>query len=180
MRKPKRNNVPEKTTAACMDATETIGTDMAADDTGIASQEEDTNVVEIKKQYRKQELSPSDKFWLLRIIFTNWLDKLTPSEYMVLMFIWQRTILWGKLSEFIKYRHFLNGIPGEISRLPLKERRLQQILKSLEKKGAIKRQSRMYGSWYSIDFDWNPTKTARRRVPRKSQNDGSHKNTKQV
>ena len=137
-------------------------------------------LVEMPKKKFKQELSASQKFWLLRMIFSEWLDKLTPSEFMVVMFIWQRTILWGKGREFIKFRHFLKGIDGEIRPLPLKQRRLQQILKSLVQKGVIERRTRVYGSWYNINYEWKPGRTARRRVKKKPQSERAHKSAKQV
>ncbi|AGH97822.1 hypothetical protein [Micavibrio aeruginosavorus] len=110
------------------------------------------------KPYKGEKISPSDKFWSLRMIHNTWIKKLTPSEYMVLMFIWNRTIFWGKAREFIKYRHFTDGIPSTISGLPLKERRLKEILDNMQKKKCITRNRTPYGSWYAIDFNFEANK----------------------
>jgi DNA-binding MarR family transcriptional regulator len=137
-----------------------------------------TEVVELqdyRAQQPQQGMPAKDKFLSLRIIAGKWFDRLTPSEFMVVMFIWNRTIFWGKEKEFVKYRHFLKGIPEVIRPLPIKERRLQQIIRGLEKKGVIKRETRVYGSWYSIQHDWEPQKTARRKSKKKQRVIGTHK-----
>lgn len=92
------------------------------------------NVVNLQTNY-DQELTPSTKFWALKKIHQEWFDRFTPSEYMVLMFIWNRTIFWGKQSEFIYFRHFTEGIPNVIKPLPFKKARLSQIIKSLQERG---------------------------------------------
>lgn len=111
------------------------------------------NIVNLQTNY-DQELTPSSKFWALKKIHQDWLERLTPSEYMVLMFIWNRTIFWGKQSEFIYFRHFTEGIPDVIKALPFKKSRLSQIIKSLQDRGIIYRSRQMFGSYYSINFDW--------------------------
>lgn len=113
-----------------------------------------SQLIELNQNYR-EEFSASDKFFTLRVIQQDWLRKLTPSEYMVLMFIWSRTIYWGKEKEFIFYRHFLKGIPRVISALPFKKARLSQILKSLEEKNFVIRERIPSGSFYKLSFSSN-------------------------
>ena len=47
---------------------------------------------------------------LLRHIHANWIGVLSPAEYRLLMFIFDRTIMFGKLREAIPIRHFIQGI----------------------------------------------------------------------
>lgn len=108
-----------------------------------------------------------EKFEMLKHISQVWLDKLTPSEFMVVMFIFQRTYFWGKTVEFIKYRHFTEGIPNVIRPLPIRARRLQQIIKALEQKNIILREQKLYGSFYMLNSFHRPTKSAKRRSKRK-------------
>ena len=74
-------------------------------------------------------------------IIRYWMKYLSPSEFMVLMFIVDRTLGWQKFSEVITRRHMLKGIAsgGTIYHLgtSLSASTLDKILNSLEEKGVI-------------------------------------------
>ncbi len=110
-----------------------------------------TNVVNFSEDY-SSEYSGSDKFWTLKRMHM-WTKELTPSEYMVLMFIWNRTVFWSKKEEYISFRHFRNGIPGTIAGLPFGKSRLSEIIKSLQDKKIIERDMKPWGSRYKIKFN---------------------------
>ncbi len=101
------------------------------------------------------EFTPSQKFETLKIMQKIWIGRLTPSEFHVVFFIWCRTVFWGKGTEFIKYRHFIEGIPDVIDGVPFAERRLKDILDALVKKEILFRDITQTGSFYTLDFEWD-------------------------
>lgn len=46
----------------------------------------------------------------LRTILREWMPKLSPSEFVILMFVFDRTIGWSKNAEYIPRTHFLKGV----------------------------------------------------------------------
>lgn len=109
----------------------------------------------ILAELHKQTLTASEKFNLLEKINRDYLPLLSPAEYTVLMFIFARTIQWGRKAEFIRQKHFLEGIPDTIGPVPIKERNLVTIIQKLVGKGIVIREINKNGSWYAINFDWN-------------------------
>lgn len=103
-------------------------------------------------------------------IIRYWMKYLSPSEFMVLMFIVDRTLGWQKFSEIITRRHMLKGIAsrGTIYHLgtSLGASTLDTTLNSLEEKGAISRRAVMRGTTkyveFSINMDWEPRELPRR------------------
>lgn len=73
----------------------------------------------------------------------EWSGKLTGNEYLVVRFIFDRTIRWNKRSEFIYSRHFLEGVyskSGDMIRcgLQLTENTLRKCIKRLKELGLLK------------------------------------------
>jgi hypothetical protein len=104
-------------------------------------------------------------------IIRYWMRYLSPSEFMVLMFIVDRTFGWQKFSEVITRRHMLKGIAsgGTIYHLgtSLGASTLDTTLNSLEEKGVISRSALMRGTVkyveFSLNLDWEPFELPRRR-----------------
>jgi hypothetical protein len=108
------------------------------------------NVVTIK-----QKLSPLDRQALLESIW-QWTRNINSTEFQIVLFIYMRTIFYGKKSEFILLRHFLNGVPNtKIGPISVKRRQLQQTLQKLLRCGLIERKPQNSSYRYNINFEWD-------------------------
>lgn len=85
---------------------------------------------------------------------------LTPAEFKVLMFIFDRTVGYKKHAESIPYRHFLDGVwsQGSLHSVGcgLGESTLKRALRGLVEKGVIERGrgQNFYGTYYTINYEW--------------------------
>lgn len=80
--------------------------------------------------------------YALNHIHAHWSPQMTTTEFSVVLFIFQRTYRFNKLSEYIPVRHFLNGITARNGRViappvHIKRRMLLYVLNRLEKAGFI-------------------------------------------
>ncbi len=82
---------------------------------------------------------------------------LTPAEYLVLMFIFERTCSFKKLREKIPLRHFMHGVRDRrrqivTTRIGLSKAKLLEALRHLQNKGVVysECESRGGASWYEI------------------------------
>jgi hypothetical protein len=104
-------------------------------------------------------------------IIRYWMRYLSPSEFMLLMFIVDRTFGWQKFSEVITRKHMLKGIAsgGTAYHLgtSLGASTLDTTLNSLEEKGVISRHALMRGTVkyveFTINMDWEPGELPSRR-----------------
>lgn len=103
---------------------------------------------------RSRELSPVDKLDLRQQITRNWIGLVSPSEYMVIDYIFDRTVMWGRISQRITLREFKNG--NKLNRgLSLSERTISSSIKSLLVKGLITSVgSKRVGNSYALAIDW--------------------------
>lgn len=122
-----------------------------------------STVIEFPAKNIHKEFSASAKFESLKIIHSEWLADLSPSEYKLVCFIWQRTIYWGKKREAISHRHFLEGITnrktGEIVQKPtgLSKQSVISAINSLEEKGVLSRTQRGQNAFtYHLNLGWMP------------------------
>jgi hypothetical protein len=107
------------------------------------------------REYNRNEISAAKKFETLKILNLNILTHLSSAEAKVLMFIWHRTVYWGKTSEYIPRRHFMDGVGEVAAPVGVSLRGLINALASLEKSGVLKRwKAGNGGSYYSINFAW--------------------------
>ncbi len=91
-------------------------------------------------------------------MITSWMQFiLGDKEYRVLLFIYNRTYLWGKAEDWIAEKQFLQGIKGYISPLQMSRTVLYRALNTLQEKGILhKRQEggKRGPTFYSINHDW--------------------------
>lgn len=80
----------------------------------------------------------------------------SPSEYMVLMFVFDRTVGWGKLVERVKLRHFESGIEGVTCGTGMPSKTVRRALSALVEKQTLVRTRGRDGDTYGINFDWKP------------------------
>ena len=112
---------------------------------------------------QRQDFSTAEKLELLDRILSQWIGAVSAAEFAVIMFIYRRTVAWGKKKELIVRRHFLEGIfkndTGECIQAPLtiKQTTLKLTLGSLEKRGIIFRERRPGDlSWFQLNTEWSP------------------------
>ena len=86
-------------------------------------------------------ISAVENLQYLKIILRKWMKDLTASEFMVLMFIFDRTIGWSKKVESIRMGHFLKGVhhQGRVIRCQINmcESTIRNSLQSLKRKKYI-------------------------------------------
>lgn len=99
---------------------------------------------------------------MLRFLLRKVRPHVTPTELVVLMFIFDRTYTYGKVSEVISVEHFLNGVEwnGEVLAAPtgLKRSQLFDVLKRLCDNVIILRKTdkRSNRTLYMINPIWSP------------------------
>jgi hypothetical protein len=117
----------------------------------------------------RQEFIPNppdalDDLTWLRYIGRYWMKYLKPSEFMLLMFIADRTLGWQKEEEIITRRHMMKGVVS-LSKAyhlgtSLGASTIDNALNSLERKKMISRRPVMRGMTryieYTINSDWTP------------------------
>lgn len=96
---------------------------------------------------------------LARVITREWMKELSPAEYMVLMFIFDRTIGWSKNVECIPTSHFLSGVHRGAQcyhcGLSISRNTLKRVLANLTERGIISAASAVgKPNSYGINFDW--------------------------
>lgn len=85
----------------------------------------------------------------------EWMSSLKPTEYMVLSLVFDRTIGWGKPSERITIRDFVEGKRNATCGTSLSRRTVIAVLAALAKRGVLMRRGRD-GNVYEINFAWEP------------------------
>ncbi len=106
--------------------------------------------------------NPLEQREWLKVLLRVWRPALSASEFLVLAFIFDRTILWGKTWEVITHHHFLDGVctrdgtcyaPG----LDLSRPTLTAALARLKALGAIHTQPARDGrTGYALNLSWKP------------------------
>jgi len=95
-----------------------------------------------------------------------WQGHLTPFEFAIIRFIFDRTVGWGKEWERIPLRHFTEGVISKDDkchgRSCLKPTAVKAALASLSEKGAILIQHESNCNHYSLNYEWTPMKTPKR------------------
>lgn len=118
----------------------------------------DGTIVQLKT---KDEFTAAGKFQALAAL-SMYAAVLPPFDFIVLQFVWMRTVFWGKKKEYIPARHFLNGVwneqegnwAGGAGGLNISRRTLTDALARLEQAGIIKREMRGNGfPYYEINLD---------------------------
>lgn len=88
-------------------------------------------------------------------ITRTFLPNLTPAEFVVLSYIFDRTVMWGRVSQRISIREFENGNRTN-GGIPLARRTIVSALGSLKANGVIVAVgNRRSGHSYGIDFEWS-------------------------
>lgn len=119
-----------------------------------------------------KDISPNEKFKTLRVMAKEWMP-LPPAEFSVVFFVWSRTVFWGKKTERVQFRHFLEGIPGTIGPLPFTRATLRKAINSLVEKGILIREQETWGSRYSLNFSNDDTASPSPKSRKKSRTDQS-------
>jgi hypothetical protein len=99
-----------------------------------------------------------------------WMAYLSPSEFMVLLFILDRTLGWNKDSEVITRRQMLKGVASRGTLyhrgLSLSASTIDTTLNRLEEKGVIERRRIMRGVTTYVEFEinllWSPSDASKR------------------
>lgn len=98
----------------------------------------------------------------IQLLLREWVPYLKPIEALVVLFIADRTAGWGKESEEITHRHFLEGIRDRkngtvyAGALPLSHPPLIAALRHLTALGAISATKGRKRTTYALNLDWNP------------------------
>lgn len=119
-----------------------------------------------ERQSHNANAGAREKFLSLEILYRDLMPGLTASEHLVLHFIWMRTYFWGKPREFIKTKHFIDGIQGRMSGLPLSKATILRATKSLAEKGIIIKETQVYGCWFEIVFTPKESNVIMLRTPK--------------
>jgi hypothetical protein len=96
-----------------------------------------------------------------KILFRVWRPNLSPNEFLVAQFIFDRTAGWGKEWEVIRPDHFLSGVVGKdgkiyASGLVMTPPTLRKCLASLIERGAIRMIQEKRKKAYALNYEWNP------------------------
>ena len=100
-----------------------------------------SNAARLETKLRgKVDLLAVEKLMIYQTLSRHWRRCLTPTEFVVLSYIVDRTAGWGKGLFVASGKNVLNGTPG-YSGVGLGRTAYYEALKSLEKMGAISRKS---------------------------------------
>lgn len=106
-------------------------------------------------QQRRSAIPTLLRVELQQLITRKFLPSLTPAEFVVLSYIFDRTIMWGRVSQRISISEFENGNRTN-GGIPLARRSIVSALGSLKAKGVIVAVgNRRSGHSYGIDFAWS-------------------------
>lgn len=113
----------------------------------------------------------SSRAGVMQKILREWKTGLTPQEWEIVLFVYDRTYGWDKIEEAIPWRHFLNGMKSEgvTYAYPLfqKQTSLFHALKSLETKGVMRvsKEQILASHVYELNTDWSPVGWERKLAP---------------
>lgn len=121
------------------------------------------------REYGNPELPTKEDFRSLvfyrdfhRFISRYWKRHMTSAEYSVLDMIFDRTVGWGKLFEYISLNQFVNGVWNEKSVYSdgtgIPKRTVQRTLNRLLEKGLIVQKKWKTGmtTQYAVNLFWKP------------------------
>jgi hypothetical protein len=96
-----------------------------------------------------------------KILFRVWRPNLSPNEFLVAQFIFDRTAGWGKEWEVIRTSHFLHGVLGKdghlyATGLVMTYPTLRKCLDRLVAFHAIRVERRYKQKAYALNYEWNP------------------------
>jgi hypothetical protein len=96
-----------------------------------------------------------------KILFRVWRPHLSPNEFLVAQFVFDRTAGWGKEWEVIRTNHFLNGVVGTDGKvystgLVITRPTLSKCLTALIARGAIRLRQDGRRKAYALNYEWNP------------------------
>jgi hypothetical protein len=120
---------------------------MSLKSTGVGYDHEETD-----RQGRS--VSMSDKLRWTQLITRRWMGLLNIHEFLVVQYIFDRTIMWGNVERRITIKEFEAGNKLNAG-LPMCRRRIITALGALVDKGAlVARRSRYSGNVYSLNLEW--------------------------
>lgn len=96
-----------------------------------------------------------------KVLFRTWRPHLSPNQFLVVLFIFDRTAAWGKEWEVILNRQFLKGVTGKdgkeyASGLRISAPPLIAAIRHLHEIGAIFIRPTKRFKAYSLNYEWNP------------------------
>lgn len=111
-----------------------------------------------------------------------WRPSLTPSQFLVACFVFDRTAAWGKEWEVITLRHFVSGVttsagacygPG----LGLSQPTVSAALTGLKKIGLLRTRAVRKRTAYALNYEYQPNKTMPLPVPKRLKEGAKVKNS---
>ena len=99
-----------------------------------------------------------------KILFRVWRPHLSPNEFLVAQFVFDRTAGWGKEWEVIRTDHFINGVVGTDGKvystgLVITRPTLSKCLTALIALGALRLRKDRRRKAYALNYEWNPDET---------------------
>ena len=101
----------------------------------------------------KRDIGPLAKIKIYQLASREWRRHLTPYEIVVVTYIVDRTVGWGRNHFIAAHANVLHGT-DDYSGIGLTERTYYKALSSLEKKGLISRQSRRDRTQIVLNVGW--------------------------
>ena len=100
------------------------------------------------------------------IIDRVWLSHLTPMEFCIVRFIFDRTAGWGKEWEAIPLRHFTEGVVTRNGQVHgklncVRKETVRAQLEVMAERGMILRCTHRHSFKYSLNYEWVPIKRGR-------------------
>tara|TARA_R100000808_G_scaffold512_2_gene2685 strand:+ start:3724 stop:5058 length:1335 start_codon:yes stop_codon:yes gene_type:complete len=107
-------------------------------------------------EYRSWEFSKD----VLRLILREWGNSLSNLEFRTVLFIYDRTVGWGKKWERITGKHFCKGVWSDekcyASPISTNRGYVSGVVANLIERGAILRERTGNSYKYCLNLDWNP------------------------
>lgn len=98
-----------------------------------------------------------------KLLFRVWRPCLTPTEFIVVQFIFDRTAAWGKEWEAIPMSHFTDGVRGKggevyATGMGCSRLTVSRAVKELMRIGVVFRTSIQGRMAYALNYAWQPTR----------------------
>lgn len=107
-----------------------------------------------------------------KVLMRVWRPSLTPSQFMVAAFVFDRTAAWGKEWEVITVRHFVDGVtsrdgtcyaPG----LGLSQPTVSAALNTLVALGLLRKRAVRHRFAYALNYEFNPQNPMKMPTPKR-------------
>lgn len=145
----------------------------------------DTEKICISREQSSKSFAANDPFWgkglmknpvefreWFKILFRVWRPAMSPNQFLVAMFIFDRTAAWGKEWEIITHKHFLEGVRASDGReyasgLVMTKPTLRAALDHLIQCGAVSERKVTRGrTAYALVYEWNPNQQTDMALPK--------------